>query len=102
MSDFGPTYDPAIDGDRLHRQQERIKDYALSHGWLTLGELSSMLDYPEASISAQLRHLRKPKFGSYIVEKRRRILNGRPTGLWEYRVSSPIFTVQSSGQMVFA
>lgn len=37
-----------------------------------------------ASISARLRDLRKPKFGGYVVERRRRTV-----GTWEYRVSLP-------------
>jgi hypothetical protein len=40
--------------------------------WLTLSEIAAQTEYGEASISAQLRHLRKPQFGGYRVEKRRR------------------------------
>ena len=40
---------------------------------------------PEASASAQLRHLRKPRFGSHTVEKRNR--GAREFGLWEYRLT---------------
>ena len=49
-----------------------------------------MTDDPHASISAQLRHLRKEKFGSYNIEKRPR--GDRSNGLWEYRLwgSCPI------------
>ena len=36
---------------------------------------------PEASVSAQLRHLRKPRFGSYKVDKR-----PEGGGLYYYRV----------------
>jgi hypothetical protein len=31
--------------------------------WLTLEELAKLTHYPPASISAQLRHLRKQEFG---------------------------------------
>lgn len=51
--------------------------------WRTLSEIAQVLGYPEASISAQLRHLRKPDFGSYLVDKRRR---PNSPGYWEYRV----------------
>ena len=59
--------------------------------WLTLDELSKLTHYPPASISAQLRHLRKPEFGGYEVEKRQRvsgrILRGEDFGtVWEYRL----------------
>src|SRR5215470_10902122 len=40
--------------------------------WLTLRELARMTRYGEASISAQLRHLRKPQYGSFVLEKRLR------------------------------
>ena len=59
--------------------------------WLTLEELSKLTHYPPASISAQLRHLRKQEFGGYDVEKRQRlsgrILQGEDFGtVWEYRL----------------
>jgi hypothetical protein len=79
---FGPAYDPSIDHPRIQRQHERIRDYMLRGWWKTLAEIEAALGYPQASISAQLRHLRKPKFGSYRVEKRRR----EGAGTWEYRV----------------
>ena len=85
---YGPAYDEKIDGRRIRNQQEAIKDFMLKTGkWWSLSELGRLLKFPEASISAQLRHLRKPEFGSYQVEKRRRIdADGEPTGTWEYRV----------------
>lgn len=59
--------------------------------WLTLEELARLTHYPPASISAQLRHLRKQEFGGYEVEKRQRlsgrILQGDDFGtIWEYRL----------------
>ena len=79
---FGPAYDPAKDGQRIRKQHEAIRDLMLDGQWRTLVEIEAILSYPQASISAQLRHLRKPKFGSYLVEKRRR----NDGGTWEYRV----------------
>jgi hypothetical protein len=59
--------------------------------WLTLRELSLLTRIGEASISAQLRHLRKERFGGFVVEKRCRQaaeIVGRQGGpLWEYRLS---------------
>ena len=40
--------------------------------WVTLAELAGKTKFPPASISAQLRHLRKAKYGGWVVEKRRR------------------------------
>ena len=51
-----------------------------------------MTRYPETSISAQLRHLKKPKFGNYELEKRPRTRAGGDLddghGVeWEYRLT---------------
>ena len=81
MSTFGPSYDEWVDGARVRRQMEQIRDFMLLGGWCTLAEISQELGAPEASASAQLRHLRKTRFGGYIVKKRR-----RTSGTWEYRV----------------
>jgi len=65
--------------------------------WLTLAEIAATTGFGEASISAQLRHLRKPRFGRFRVEKQRRgnsslqapavITEGaRVYAPWEYRV----------------
>ena len=51
--------------------------------WLTLGELHNLTLYPETSISAQLRHLRKPSHGAHVVTKR--YIAGRG---WEYQLDS--------------
>jgi hypothetical protein len=40
--------------------------------WMTLAELALATRFPPASISAQLRHLRKAEYGGWAVEKRRR------------------------------
>jgi hypothetical protein len=53
--------------------------------WLTLAELAAKTKFPPASISAQLRHLRKPKFGGWLVEKRRREWVTEEL-VWEYRL----------------
>lgn len=77
------------------RQRDVLCDVMLSarecDTWLTLDELAKLTHYPPASISAQLRHLRKPQFGGYSVEKRPRIakviLRGEDFGtVWEYQL----------------
>jgi hypothetical protein len=77
----------SLDADDLRTQVEVIRDVMLSasdcNTWLTLHEIAEMTRYGEASISAQLRHLRKPAFGGYRVDKRRRI------GAGEIIVSRP-------------
>ena len=79
------------------RQRDVLCDVMLSarecQTWLTLDELAKLTHYPPASISAQLRHLRKPEFGGYEVEKRQRasgkILRGEDFGtVWEYHLAA--------------
>jgi hypothetical protein len=75
-------------------QREVLRDVLLSAtrcgSWLTLRELSQLTQFGETSISAQLRHLRKPKYGSYVVEKRVRrglVVSDLERGaIWEYRL----------------
>jgi hypothetical protein len=77
------------------RQRDVLRAVMLcgpQHGsWMTLRELSRVTNYAEASISAQLRHLREPEYGGFVVEKRCRDRRaGRVYGeraMWEYRVS---------------
>ena len=67
--------------------------------WLTLGEIAEATEFGEASISAQLRHLRKARHGRYRVEKRRRKASAavpeplpiarHAIVIWEYRVLPP-------------
>jgi hypothetical protein len=80
----GPAYAPALDHARLTLQHARIRDLMRDGRWRTLGEIAAATGDKEASISAQLRHLRRPKFGAWVVEKRRRGEGRR--GLWEYRL----------------
>jgi hypothetical protein len=95
--------------DNITRQAERdetqlaeIRDLmvaASSRGaWLTLSEIARRTEFGEASISAQLRHLRKKRNGRYLVEKRPRrrvhpeVVAGIATcqgAVWEYRVFPP-------------
>ena len=80
----GKTYDPAHDHDRLKKQLGRVWHWTINGGWSTLAELAQLTGAPEASVSARLRDLRKPKFGGYIIDRRRRGLASN--GLWEYRM----------------
>jgi hypothetical protein len=78
----------------LRTQREVLCDVLLSAGqcetWLTLHELALLTGYGEASVSAQLRHLRKPEYGGFTVEKRLRGSGAGVCGqngpLWEYRL----------------
>ena len=80
----GPDYDPEKDQVRLTGQIRRVFDCMKDARYRTLAEIADITGDLTPSISAQLRHLRKPRFGNHIVDKRRR--NGETSGLWEYRV----------------
>lgn len=91
MSKFdGATYSEERDGNRLSRQLKLVKFLMLDGRWRTLGEIVMAIGaVSEAGVSARLRDLRKEKFGSYTVDRRRRIINGKTGGLHEYRVREP-------------
>jgi hypothetical protein len=87
------------DARRLRSQREVIRDVMLAAAdcdtWLTLGQLRTLTRYGEASISAQLRHLRKLENGGYQITKRHREdaaptcagADGRGECVWEYRIA---------------
>ena len=80
----GSDYVHERDAPRLTGQLQRIFNLMKDGVWRTLSEIESYTNAPAASISAQLRHLRKPRFGSHIVNKRHR---GEPkNGLYEYQL----------------
>jgi hypothetical protein len=85
---FGPAFQAVHDETRILTQLDRVRNFMLRvPRYHTLAEIEKATGDPAASISAQLRHLRKVRFGSYVVYKRRRGMASR--GLWEYRVFDP-------------
>lgn len=82
----GSDYIPEVDNVRLTGQILRVFDAMKDTEWHTLSELESKTGDPQASISAQLRHLRKKRFGSHDVQKRNR--GDRAHGLFEYRLAT--------------
>lgn len=87
----GSDYDPAIDDGRLSGQIGRVYEVMKDGKWRTLDELQFAIadrfrvHDPHASLSAQLRHLRRPRWGNHTIEKRRRDTD---SGLFEYRLVS--------------
>jgi hypothetical protein len=76
-------------------QRVVLRDVMLSAAecgtWLTLRELSRLTSYGEASISAQLRHLRKPRCGAFVIGKQVRKYDeanhvAEHGAVWEYRL----------------
>ena len=80
----GSDYDHEADQRRLTGQIKRVFSAMRDGEWRTLSELASLTNDPHASVSAQLRHLRKPRFGSHEVNKQSR--GEREVGLFEYQL----------------
>jgi hypothetical protein len=86
----GDDYDRIRDGERLTRQLDRIFAVCLDGRWRTVGEIRSQCEhlyqgtfFPENSVQAQLRNLRK--LG--VTVDRRHITDG----LSEYRVDATAY-----------
>jgi len=96
---------------RLRSQRDIIRDVMISAAdcetWLTLGELRALTRYGEASISAQLRHLRKMENGGYEIVKRHREgaapehpgTDGRGECVWEYRIARGGCVAEARGKI---
>lgn len=84
----GSDYVPEFDDDRLRGQMKDIFELMKDGKFRTLREIADITGHPEASISAQIRHLKKPRFGSHTVNKQPR--GERERGLWEYQLSTKV------------
>ncbi len=86
----GVTYEAKFDSSRLRGEMARVYAIIKDHQWYTLHEIAFGIfhrfdkDDSEPGISARLRDLRKPKFGSHTVNRRRRGEASR--GIWEYQL----------------
>lgn len=80
----GHTYEKEHDQKRLTGQLLAIVDIMKNGEWFTVQELAYITGFPEASISAQLRNLRKGKFGNHQTPKRHR--GKRKSGLYEFQL----------------
>ena len=95
-----------MNGERMRKNAEERREHmptqlevvrqvmllaAQYDSWMTLEELARKTKFPEPSISAQLRHLRKEEHGAFTVEKRRRewveaLRTNVREKVWEYQV----------------
>jgi len=71
----------AEDNRRIAKQHLRIFELMRDGEWRTLDDISMRTGDPAASVSAQLRHLRKERFGAHTVERKH-----LGHGLYEYRL----------------
>ena len=77
----GSDYVPERDDARLTGQLLRIVQCMNDSRWRTLPDIERETGAPAASISAQLRHLRKPRFGGHAVNK-----DYMGNGVWQYQL----------------
>lgn len=80
----GSDYEPELDDKRLQGQIKRIYELMKDGKFRSLAEIEMVTGDPQASISAQLRHLRKTRFGGFVVNRQRR--GERKDGLFEYQL----------------
>jgi len=80
----GSDYNAKLDKKRLTGQILRVYNLMKDNTWRTLSEITDAIGDPPASVSAQLRHLRKKRFGEHTVNKNRR--GTRESGLFEYQL----------------
>ena len=71
----GADYQPLRDDPRLNTQYKRIFRLMRDGVARTLSQIAKDTGDPEASVSAQLRHMRKERFGRHFV-KREHLGNG--------------------------
>lgn len=77
----GATYEPHEDHARLKGQLQRVYSLMGDGRFRTLKEIAHEAGGTEASVSARLRDLRKPKYGARDVQRER--VSG---GLFRYRL----------------
>jgi len=80
----GKTFEPERDQSRLKAQLDAVRSIMFDGRPHTLAEIAERVGAPEASVSARLRDLRKPKFGGYQIER-----SHVSRGLWQYRLAFP-------------
>lgn len=77
----GADYVPERDNSRLKSQLDRVRSCMTDGEWRTLEQISAITGDPPASISAQLRHLRKDRFGAHTVNRKH-----EGNGLYKYQL----------------
>jgi hypothetical protein len=72
----GKTYKADRDGVRLNAQAARVFKFMADENWHTLREISAATGDPEASVSARIRDMRKPKFNLGVKVEREFVSRG--------------------------
>jgi hypothetical protein len=77
----GESFVAEVDGKRLGDQMLNVYRVMADGQWHSLAAIEYVTGYPQASISARIRDLRKPRFGGRTIERQR--VGG---GLFRYRM----------------
>jgi hypothetical protein len=65
----GDDYVADRDNARLTNQIDKVRMYMENAGYLTVKQIAADLKQPEPSVSAQIRNLRKDRFGARTVNR---------------------------------
>ena len=65
----GDDYVADRDNARLINQIDKVRMYMENAGYLTVKQIAADLKQPEPSVSAQIRNLRKDRFGARTVNR---------------------------------
>ena len=79
----GDDYNDRRDRVRLTGQLERVYKFISDGGWHSVEEIAQATGDPATSVSAQLRNLRKERFGDHDVETKR-----HGEGFYVYRLNN--------------
>lgn len=80
----GKHFDREKDGARLSGQIQDVYAALRDGKWKTVEEIEAITGHPQNSISAQIRNLRKEKFGGHNIPGRYR----EGTRIFEYRLEA--------------
>jgi hypothetical protein len=83
----GESFNPVADAKRLNKQCAAVHALMQDGNWRTPSDIEAATGFNWASASARLRDLRKPQFGAFRVERRRK--GDAERGLYEYRMLPP-------------
>lgn len=92
----GETYTPRHDFKRLRGVMLKVISLMADGKWRTLKEISEVSGGSEASVSARLRDLRRPEYGSNIVDRYHTATRG--TFQYRVRVTDPTFLTHLTGR----
>lgn len=90
----GAHYNVELDHERLTKQLNNVEAFMKDYKWHSVQEVAGSLHIPENSASAQIRNLRKLKYGAFLVDA----VRIQPEGLFMYRMRKPNEQRMSDGK----